>query len=460
MRFVSVLIALAIASALDADQPTFIWADGNGTHLGFSNSTVLLAEVPIVAELARLKQELADLSVSCCECTKLISKFDTTKQFVQQQRLRPPDADSNDGFGNGLAAQHDVLVAGAYLQGTSNQGAVYIYQRNSTTQYSMERVTLVERVSFGSAVAVHAGIQETTIIAASPGTSEAFGHVDMFVRRLPGAVLPVTKAGLESQEYDHYGTAIVLSDDGQWLAVGASTAKEGTTPEVGAVDIYSQSPTSSGFDHVRRVHSNTATTGVEFGASLAMAGLDGSILAVGAPGRIAASAGYVEIFARTVDGVGVSYEYIQHLSPKDNSSFEAGFGTSISASNVILVVSEAVFGGPLHVYERTHHPDFSVLVYLLVQQLYPPRQTSFGSIALYGSKLAAVTKQDTRHLLDVWTQESTGFFVHTDIVATFRDDDGNLLNGVEIDQVALTSDTLYASARESNTDVGYVYVFE
>ena len=215
-------------------------------------------------------------------------------------------------------------------------GAVYVYRRSSTGQWSVDAFIKAPAVdsqdSFGSVLAlsssgavlaVGARFEDSSHTGTfAPTDEEAYrdainsddrtdsGAVTVYRRSDTGgwSVEAFVKAPVDTGFRDYFGTALALSDDGSTLAVGATGEGSASTGTLAASDaghaaaVRDESRQNSGAVHVYRrsdaggwsveafVKAPLAGTGDTFGAALALSA-DGAVLAVGTTGEDSASTG-------------------------------------------------------------------------------------------------------------------------------------------------------------------------
>lgn len=136
---------------------------------------------------------------------------------------------------------------------------------------------------------------------------------------------------------DRFGTSIAISADGSTMAIGApgedSTATgvggdqtDNNAPDAGAVYVFVKDGTI--WTQQAYVKSFSVDAGVGFGTSVALSA-DGSMLAVGAPGRIEPPYGRSGVFVFTRDGTTWRQEWSQE-------SFQYGLAENENPFPVLL----------------------------------------------------------------------------------------------------------------------------
>ena len=212
----------------------------------------------------------------------------------------------------------------------TDAGAVYVYRRSSTGQWSVDAFIKAPAVdmedsfgfvlalsSSGAVLAVGARFEDSSHTGTfAPTDGEAYrdainsddrtdsGAVTVYRRSDTGgwSVEAFVKAPVDTDFRDYFGAALALSDDGSTLAVGATGEGSASTGALAASDaghaeaVRDESRQNSGAVHVYRrsdaggwsveafVKAPLADTGDTFGAALALSA-NGAVLAVGATGE-------------------------------------------------------------------------------------------------------------------------------------------------------------------------------
>ena len=160
-------------------------------------------------------------------------------QWSLAQELQPPGLRYDDSFGDAVAIDGDVIVAGAPKVDSPdmNQGAVFIYERNGTSwdlasafRYEGQPATSQSEVELGKAVAVSG---DTVVAGARGAELSGTGEVWVFEREATGwrhtASLkdPTPTAGDSlGKSVAIFGDTIVAGEGGQ--PTGVFQCKQGT----------------------------------------------------------------------------------------------------------------------------------------------------------------------------------------------------------------------------------------
>ncbi len=218
---------------------------------------------------------------------------------------------ANTGFGNSLALEGDLLLAGAPLRNvgvTQGAGSVYVYRRDQggAGQWGLAATltapTAVEGGQFGRSVALEGA---TLALSALKSTASSDAPACYLFARNPGAVPTFPHVAT----FTDAGDALPAADNFQMVAASGETVLLGN-PSFNAAGGVQNSGRALLIERLTgwwtRVASPGAAelaAGMEFGAAVAM---EGDLLAVGAPGyhnivQGGPNAGAVFIFTRGND---------------------------------------------------------------------------------------------------------------------------------------------------------------
>jgi len=261
----------------------------------------------------------ADNSASSAGAVYLYSRMGSS--WSQQAYIKASNTDAGDRFGVSVALSSDgnTLAVGAELEDSnaigingsqadnsaSNAGAVYLYSRTGSSwsqQVYIKASNTDASDYFGSAVGL-SGDGNTLAVGAYSEDSNATGINGSQANSLSnaGAVYLYSRTGSSwsQQAYikasntdvaDRFGSAVVLSSDGNTLAVGAELEDSNATgingsqadnsaSSAGAVYFYSR--TGSSWSQQAYIKASNTGAGEQFGISVALSS-DGTTLAVGA----------------------------------------------------------------------------------------------------------------------------------------------------------------------------------
>lgn len=151
--------------------------------------------------------------------------------------------------------------------------------------------TTSESDNFGSAVALSADGNTLAVGAADAGDAPALftGAVYVYTRSGSDWSAPAYLKASNAENFDRFGSALALSDDGNTLIVGApgedsadSDPNNNTAFDAGAAYVFTR--TGNTWSQVAYLKSSEAAGGDNFGRSLAISP-DGTVLAVGSPSK-------------------------------------------------------------------------------------------------------------------------------------------------------------------------------
>lgn len=237
-----------------------------------------------------------------------------------------------DQYGSALALDGDTLVVGVGGHDSQN-GAVYIYERNHTGQNAWgERTVLTnangaQGAQFGWDVA----LDGDDLIVGEPffGESPLIGQVSLFNRDQGGSDawgLVRNWSASDAVDSDEFGFSVDI--DGDTIAVGAS--HQYTFVDAGRVYVYGRDQGGQGTWGEVTILNDTVNgvAGDMFGGVVS---LDGGILAVGAIYHN--SNGSVYVYNESLGGAG---NWGLEAQLQNTSTYE--FGTSVALSNGLLAV--------------------------------------------------------------------------------------------------------------------------
>ena len=221
----------------------------------------------------------------------------------QELKLEPADLEATDLFGAGTSIDGDLIAVGApdaldvFGGGSPGSGAIYLFRDTSGTWPQQARLTALDSENFdqlGRSVAA----QGDVVVAGAPGDKPTGdgdpdgGEGSAYVFRFDGAAW-LQEAKLTSNHAangDRLGESIAI--DGDVIAVGAPGYDHFAT-DTGTVYVFKR--VSGVWLFQLRLTANDADAGDNFGASVAV---DGDLIAVGAPrdNQGASDTGAVYIF--------------------------------------------------------------------------------------------------------------------------------------------------------------------
>ncbi|HEX2735500.1 MAG TPA: cadherin-like beta sandwich domain-containing protein, partial [Polyangiaceae bacterium] len=296
------------------------------------------------------------------------------EQWSQQAYLKASNAEAVDEFGwaVALSGTGDTVVVGATGEdggGTgigadeddnelSGAGAVYVFQRNGSdwAQQAYVKPSEARGSEFGYAVALSKN-GDTMVVGAPDGVGPTAGGADadqytgvahVFQRSSGAWSEQALVAAAVPKDYDRFGNAVSLSEDGLTLAVGADGEAD-----IGAVHIFQRS--GSTWTHLARLTASNGEVDDAFGSAVSLSAA-ADLIAIGAPGEAGALVAWdADLSDNAAPGAGAVYvfrrdetNWIQELYIKAlNAGAGDSFGSAVdlSANAETLVVGAPWEGG-------------------------------------------------------------------------------------------------------------------
>jgi hypothetical protein len=287
--------------------------------------------------------------------------------WAQEAYVKASNTDPGDRFGATVALSADgaALAVGAYFENFST-GAVYVFRRaggawaqeafvrGANTEFGDNFGISLSLAADGSRLAVGAYIEDSsaTGVGGDPVNNdvENAGAVYVFERSAAGiwSQSAYVKAS-NTDAYDVFGAAVALSGDGDSLAVGAYGESSSATGiggdelnnaafQSGAVYVFRRGAT--GWSQEVYVKTLDASVFDGFGRALALS-VDGTTLAVGAPGESSAIPGIDgDSTNDAASGSGATYVFRRGVAgwsqeafvKSSNPAFSDGFGRALALS--------------------------------------------------------------------------------------------------------------------------------
>ncbi|MEW8086975.1 MAG: FG-GAP repeat protein [Candidatus Thiodiazotropha endolucinida] len=307
----------------------------------------------------------------------------------QQAYIKSSNSDMEDDFGGSLAlsSNGDVLAVGALSEDSAaigvngnqadnsaeDSGAVYLFERSASswTQQAYIKASnagaedafgTVALSGDGNTLAVAAHLEDSAArgihVSQANNSGSSSGAVYLFVRTEQGWNQQAYIKASNTDELDFFGSSIVLSDDGNTLAVGAmgedslaaginGDQSDNTGDSSGAVYLFTRN--AGWWEQQAYIKASNTDSTDFFGSDVAMSS-DGNRLAIGALGEAssatgvdgeqmdnsAAWSGAVYIFDR--DGSDWQQQaYIKASNTDERDEF--GRNIALSADGTILAVT-------------------------------------------------------------------------------------------------------------------------
>jgi hypothetical protein len=265
------------------------------------------------------------------------------------RKLTAADGELNDYFGQSVAVRGDVIVVGAQGDSTGTSighGSAYVFERNFGGAGNWgERQKLLpadpgEHDQFGNAVAVDGKV----VLAGSafddisgPIFHGNAGSAYFFVRETVSWVGSAKSVTAACTVDDEFGTSVAV--DGDLAVVGTPRSDVGGIANQGAAYVFRRSGQT--WLQVKVLANSDPTTGSFFGQSVTVSG---DTIAVGAPFGDGV-AGAVYIFSRNAGGADNWGETRKIVASDAQTNHRFGFAVSLDADRLAVGASGATAGG-------------------------------------------------------------------------------------------------------------------
>jgi uncharacterized protein (TIGR03437 family) len=264
--------------------------------------------------------------------------------FTLQQRLLAPDGAANDRMGLSVALSGNTALVGAPYDDAPgvDQGSAYVFARNGSVWTLQAKLTANDGAAndlFGQSVALDG---DTALVGALYGPGEANsdqGAVYVFTRNSATQPVWTQRQRLNASDGasgELFGGAVALGGD--TALVGARVHRVGTKPGQGAAYVFARS--GEIWTQQKQLTANDGEELDQFGAAVA---LDGDTALVGAPndnvsGRLDQGSAYV--FTR--DGANwTQRQKLTDFNGNDNDQF----GAAVALSGEKALVGAYLYGG-------------------------------------------------------------------------------------------------------------------
>jgi hypothetical protein len=314
---------------------------------------------------------LAALSLAACESENpfvdSLARLQQPVVVVPSSKLLP-DQGAAGRFGSSVACDGTTAVIGAPLFDAVGLAHVFRFDGANFVQEATLVPSFPQGVrEFGAAVAVRGD----AILVGAPGNQPGTAFV---FRRSGGAWTEEARLAPTLSDVALFGWAVALDDDR--AAIGAPN--ESVFLKAGTAHVFRREGGSWQFEAA--LSGGSSFMGDRFGSSV---GLDGDILAVGAPTTAMLTNSSVHVFSRATGS------WVPEIEIKKDGSGACWFGEALALSGTALIIGCPVPSGSsanpyVNVYERTGS-SFAQVQKLLTPG---PSSKSFGStVALSGSAL-------------------------------------------------------------------------
>jgi len=269
--------------------------------------------------------------------------------------LNASDPQAYDYFSQSVSIDGNYTFISSYMedQAAIDAGAVYIFERNSTGSWNeIQKIMASDAQAgdkFGYSVSVSGDFASIGANYEDQGSTDA-GAVYIFERNLTGSWNEVQKViASDAQASDRFGTSVGIS--GIYLLVGAYLEDTGGI-SAGAAYLFERNSTGS-WNEVQKIMASDFLSHVNFGRSVS---IDGNFSLIGAfrEDSISTDAGAAYIFERNSTG---SWNEIQKITSSDAQTTDYfGYSTSISGDYLVITSyledSSGTDSGSAYIFER------------------------------------------------------------------------------------------------------------
>ncbi len=270
---------------------------------------------------------------------------------IETVKLVAYDGQGDDNFGWSVANTSDYIAVGAYHEGTTQQGALYIFHRTDFNSWDNGvKLVAIDR-NTGAALGVSTSIDGEYVVGGAYNDNEkgsGAGAAYVFHRTGTNEWDYGTKLFAENPETDAYfGYSVGISGD--YIIVGAYKEDSGGTDR-GAVYIFHRTGLNEWNSRTRLTPSDGAD-GDRFGYSVA---INGDYAVVGAPGKTSLT-GAIYVFHRT--GTNTWDDVIEITDPEDSPGDHFGNSVAIDGNYIVAGAYEdkeyGSYAGAAYIFHRT-----------------------------------------------------------------------------------------------------------
>lgn len=296
---------------------------------------MLRSHALLSASLGEIARVLIALSLVAPIVVGSAQSADATS-FLETQ-ITAHDAAAGDEFGFSVSVAGTTVVVGAPFDDDagSASGSAYVFQRDEggIDNWGELKKLIAAGAAGGDAFGFAVAIGGNTIVVGAPFDGSASGAVYVFGRDVGGSdnwgfVKKLVRS--DAAVGDEFGFAVAIS--GNTIVVGAPADDDGGSAS-GAVYVFERDAGGSGnWGQVKKLTAADATSGDEFGFTVA---ISSDTVAVGAP-FAAGNAGSAYVFERALGGAG-NWGQVKLLKAADaDVGDQFGYAVSISQDTVLV----------------------------------------------------------------------------------------------------------------------------
>ena len=303
------------------------------------------------------------------------------KKWSEISKETASDTADNDSFGQSVAVDGDIFVAGS--SGAATGGAAYVFERDSNGNWSQIQILTASDAASGDLFGYSVSVGGDVIVIGArseDGAGTGRGAAYVFHRANTGTWPQVQKlTASDTADSDIFGVSVAVEGDS--IVVGADL-EDGAGTNRGAAYVFERASNGTWSEKQKLVASDAANSDL-FGADVAV---DGDVVVVGAYG-VGSEEGAAYIFERANTG---TWSEKQILTASDAAS-DDWFGLGLSVDGDMAVIgAPASFGnggGTAYVFERASNGTWSEVQILTASDA--AEDDGFGgSVAVYGDVVA------------------------------------------------------------------------
>ncbi len=319
-----------------------------------------------------------------------IFERDSSGTWTQTKKLLASDPEAFDGFGHSVAISGNIAIVAAPFENTggSRAGAVYIFERDSSGNWSETETkklfASVPKASdyFGKSVAISGNIAIVGAEGDDTGGDQA-GAAYIFECDSNGNWSETETQKLlasDPTKSSSFGKSVAISDH---IAIVGANSEDSGGYNAGAAYIFERDRSGT-WTQTKKLLASEPKASDNFGWSVA---ISGNIAIVGAPYEDTAgdSAGAAYIFERDSSGNWSKTETQKLIASYTSASDK--FGTSVAISNNIAVVG-AYGENSAYIFERDSSGHWTEIERLLPHKL--KADGEFGNSVAISNNIAVV----------------------------------------------------------------------
>lgn len=250
----------------------------------------------------------------------------TGNTWTQQAKLKAPDPQKIDRFGNAVAISGDYAIVGAWSK--REQSAAYIFKRtgNTWTQQAKLMPSNNDQTLFGRSVAI---FNDYAIVGATRDSQKARDAGAAYIFKRTGEMWAqhAKLAGSDIQEGEGFGNAVALSD--KYAIIAASQHKH-NGPLSGAAYLYQR--IGDTWIEKSKLTAQDKHKGLFFGKSVAISG-ETAIIGANGLNDAGLETGATYIFKRSDQG----WKQQSKLVAVDAEAYDS-FGSAVALSATEILV--------------------------------------------------------------------------------------------------------------------------